>query len=255
MVPPSRVQQQGVNLGEVKGGEVRTPLWAAAVRLGLFALLFLLALRLGRTIIELFATTDVSGIRGRAALAITGSLLGQLIATGLLLLWLRATGRGFAWLGLTRRAPLKVWAAAIAVAAAWIILVWNGVLSGRGGFEEISLWRISLALGAGLVGGTCEEIVFRGAAIQALAEARAPRWLQIIAGTALFGLAHLGWAALAGNLAMGIGAAVFTSILGLALSLIFLWGGRSLWPCIAAHALINLLIEPWLVLAAMQGSA
>jgi membrane protease YdiL (CAAX protease family) len=66
-------------------------------------------------------------------------------------------------------------------------------------------------------------------------------------------MAHLGWAAFTGNLATGIAAAVFTAILGAALSFLFLWGGRSLWPCIAAHATINLAIEPWLVFAMMQG--
>lgn len=227
----------------------------AAVRLILFALLFLVCVRMGRAVLDLFTTADISDLRERAALAISGSLLGQVVATALLLAWLYATGRGIAWLGLMRSAPAKVWLVATALSAAWVLLVWNGVLSGRGGFDEVSVWRISLAVGAGLIGGTCEELFFRGLAIQSLAEARAPRWLQITAGSVLFGLAHLGWAAFAGNVAMGVGAAIFTSILGLALSLLFVWGGRSLWPCIAAHALINLLIEPWLVLAAIQGPA
>jgi membrane protease YdiL (CAAX protease family) len=126
-------------------------------------------------------------------------------------------------------------------------------LAGSTGFGELSLWRLSLALGAGVIGGACEEIVFRGGVIQILSETEVSRWLQFVAGSILFGLAHLGWAALSGNLVSGIAAAVFTSILGAALSFLYLWSGRRLWPCIVAHASINLLIEPWLVFAVLQG--
>ena len=227
-------------------------LWIAAVRVMMFAFLFLVCVRFGAILLGALIADPPGDIRGRTAFAITGALLGQLIAAGSLLVWMLGTGRDGRWLGLKGRAPAKAWLLAPAIALLWVLLVWNGVLAKTGGFGELSLWRISLALGAGVIGGTCEELVFRGAVIQSLAEAHAPRWSQFAAGSLLFGVAHLGWAALAGNLAAGLAAAVFTAILGAALSLLFLWGGRSLWPCIAAHASINLAIEPWLVFAMMQ---
>jgi membrane protease YdiL (CAAX protease family) len=46
---------------------------------------------------------------------------------------------------------------------------------------------------------------------------------------------------------------VATGMLGVALAIVFVVGGRSLAPCIAAHFLINALIEPGLVLAATRG--
>jgi hypothetical protein len=230
-----------------------TPLWHALARVVAFALLFLFFVRLGGEVLDLVISIDPLDARERAARAISGALLGQIAVTALILLWLVGSRRGLAWVGLRTIGPARAWVGAAAIAAGWVFLVWNGVLAGTAGFDELSLWRFSLALGAGLIGGACEEIMFRGVAIQSLAEARAPRWLQVASGTFLFGLAHLGWAAISGNLAVGIGAAVFTSILGLALSLLFLWGGRSLWPCLAAHAAINLLIEPWLVFAVMSG--
>jgi hypothetical protein len=141
----------------------------------------------------------------------------------------------------------------VGIAIGWAFLVWNGVLRGTSGFGELSLWRISLALGAGLIGGMCEELVFRGAAIQSVADTGGSRWTQFAVGSLLFGMAHLGWAASSGNFMTGLAAAIFTSILGAALSFLFLWGGRRLWPCVAAHVLINLLIEPWLVFAVLQG--
>jgi membrane protease YdiL (CAAX protease family) len=224
----------------------------ALFRVLIFAMLFLACVRIGGILLGSLVDAPPD-IRGRTAVAITGSLLGQLIAGGILLAWVFGTGRDWRWLGLKTRAPTKAWVLAAGVAILWALLVWNGVLAKMGGFGELSLWRISLALGAGLIGGTCEELVFRGAVMQSLSDAGASRWSQFAAGSLLFGMAHLGWAAFTGNLATGIAAAVFTAILGAALSFLFLWGGRSLWPCIAAHATINLAIEPWLVFAMMQG--
>lgn len=228
--------------------------WAALLRLLLFALLFLVCVRIGTLLVGSLVTAAPGDVRARTAIAITGSLLGQLIAAGMLFAWVFRTGRNFRWLGLQSRAPLKVWVLAFAIATGWAILVWNGVLAGVGGFDELSLWRLSLALGAGLIGGTCEELVFRGAVIQSLSDVRAPRWTQFAAGSLLFGFAHLGWAALAGSVMAGLAAAVFTAILGAALSFLFLWGRGSLWPCIGSHALINLTIEPWLVFAVLRGT-
>ena len=50
-----------------------------------------------------------------------------------------------------------------------------------------------------------------------------------------------------------IGATVATGLLGAALAVMYLAGGRNLVPCIAAHFLINALAEPGVVLAAMRG--
>lgn len=228
-------------------------LWAALLRILVLAILFLAFVRLGTLTLGWFVSASPGDVRARAAIAIAGALLGQLMAAGLLLAWVFASGRDLKWLGLKSGAPAKAWALAAGISAAWTFLVWNGVLAGMSGFGELSLWRLSLALAAGLIGGTCEELVFRGAVIQSLSDARASRWTQFAAGSLLFGMAHLGWAALGGDLTTGIAAAVFTAILGAALSFLFLWGRRSLWPCVAAHAMINLLIEPWLVFAMMQG--
>ena len=48
-------------------------------------------------------------------------------------------------------------------------------------------------------------------------------------------------------------ATVATSVLGMMLGVVFLLAGRSLAPCIVSHFIINLLIEPGLVLAATRG--
>lgn len=44
---------------------------------------------------------------------------------------------------------------------------------------------------------------------------------------------------------------IATSLLGGALAIVYLAAGRVVAPCIWAHALINLVLEPWLLVAAM----
>ena len=50
--------------------------------------------------------------------------------------------------------------------------------------------------------------------------------------------------------AAGFNAVLSTSLLGMALAVIYLVGDRSLLPCIVAHLLITALIEPGLIIAA-----
>jgi hypothetical protein len=229
----------------------RAALGPALLRLALFALIFLACVHLGGLATGHFWPAG-GGPRGRAAQVLAGSALGELVAILLLLVWLARTGRGVAWAGLAKGASIKTWIAALVIAALWIGLLWLGPLHRVGDFTELSSWRVSLALMAGCVAGFGEELMFRGVTIESLAEARAPLWMQLLAGSLLFGLAHLGWASLSGNLAAGLSAAASTAVMGFALSILYVAGGRRLWPCIVAHGLIDLCIEPWLALAAIQ---
>jgi hypothetical protein len=42
-------------------------------------------------------------------------------------------------------------------------------------------------------------------------------------------------------------------LLGILLAIIYLVGGRNLGPCIYAHVIKNIIIEPWLMLSAVSG--
>lgn len=44
---------------------------------------------------------------------------------------------------------------------------------------------------------------------------------------------------------------IATGLLGIALAVVYLASGRILAPCIWAHVAINLILEPWLLIAAM----
>jgi len=77
---------------------------------------------------------------------------------------------------------------------------------------------------------------------------------QVIISGIAFGLAHAGWTLLAKrDLKFSLPAIISTSILGVFLAIIYLAGGRNLAPCIFAHVMINVVIEPWLMLSAFSG--
>jgi membrane protease YdiL (CAAX protease family) len=74
--------------------------------------------------------------------------------------------------------------------------------------------------------------------------------VQIALSALVFGAAHAIWGVIGGNLRAAAGAMIATTILGGALAAVYIVGGRSIGPCIAAHVAINLLIEPWLIVTA-----
>ena len=104
-----------------------------------------------------------------------------------------------------------------------------------------------LAIVAAVCAGIVEEIVFRKWLMDFLHLNGYPIAIQILCSGVLFGLLHLLWGIK--NFKAGINAAISTTILGLALAVIYWLGDRSLAPCITAHFLITALIEPGLLIA------
>ncbi|GHA13911.1 hypothetical protein GCM10008090_24610 [Arenicella chitinivorans] len=105
-----------------------------------------------------------------------------------------------------------------------------------------------------VVGAVCagivEELVFRKWVMDYLAGEDFSIAIQIVVSGLLFGAAHLIWGVR--NIKAGINAAISTSLLGLALGVVYWVGDRSLAPCIAAHFVISALIEPGLLISAQQ---
>ena len=77
--------------------------------------------------------------------------------------------------------------------------------------------------------------------------------MQVVVSGCLFGLAHGSWGLLGGGLRMGLSAAIPTTVLGLCLGGVYALGKRSLAPCIVAHFLIDIVLEPGLLLGAITG--
>ncbi|PYS48569.1 MAG: CPBP family intramembrane metalloprotease [Acidobacteria bacterium] len=114
-------------------------------------------------------------------------------------------------------------------------------------------WLKALGLAVAVSAGILEELVFRKLLMNYLLAAGVGSLLQIVLSGLAFGAAHGIWGLMGRSVRAALGATVATGLLGAALAIVFIVSGRSLAPCIAAHFLINALIEPGLVLAVTRG--
>jgi hypothetical protein len=113
----------------------------------------------------------------------------------------------------------------------------------------LKLLAIALAIGSGIL----EEVMFRRWTMNWLMAHEQGEVVQVLGAGLLFGAIHGIWGLMGKSSRAAVGATVATGFLGLMLGVVFLLAGRSLAPCIVAHFMINLLIEPGLVLAATRG--
>jgi membrane protease YdiL (CAAX protease family) len=72
---------------------------------------------------------------------------------------------------------------------------------------------------------------------------------QVAISAIVFGVAHGFWAIFGGNWRAALGPMISTGLLGGVLAVVYLIGDRSLAPCAAAHIVINLFLEPWLIIS------
>jgi hypothetical protein len=116
--------------------------------------------------------------------------------------------------------------------------------------KEISLLKL-LGIFAALVGGIVEEVFFRRWLMDMLMSGGVSPLLQVIISGIAFGLAHTSWIFVKGDFKFMIPAILSTTVLGILLAIIYLVGDRNVGPCIYAHVLINIIIEPWLMLSSV----
>ena len=118
--------------------------------------------------------------------------------------------------------------------------------------KEISLFKL-LGILAALVGGIVEEVFFRRWLMDMLMAGNVTTILQVVISGVAFGLAHTCWMLARGDFKFTLPAVLSTTVLGILLAIIYLIGGRNLGPCIFAHGIINMIIEPWLMLSSISG--
>lgn len=220
-------------------------------------LLFLLIVGLTSTGLRVLLQNHIPATpRARTTLTITGSALGEIIVLLLLVLFLRSKGRCLGDLGLWRASPLRGWVIAAVVTALYVAATLMGALRGRALLGEASVFHIYNSLVAGIAAGFIEEIFFRGWIMSELCESGFGRFAQVLASGLLFGFAHIGWGLTGGKVhaAAFVGAFLSTSVLGILYAITYLASRRSLMPVIAGHVIMDVLIEPWLVLAALGGT-
>jgi hypothetical protein len=110
-----------------------------------------------------------------------------------------------------------------------------------------------LAILVAVAAGLCEEVIFRKVLMDSLQHRGFHVLGQVLVSAIAFGAAHGVWGLFRGSSRAAIGAMIATGTLGLLLAITYVLSNRVLAPCVVSHFLINLLIEPGLVLAAVNG--
>ena len=150
-------------------------------------------------------------------------------------------------------APPLAWVLATITAIAYVLYTMKAIPFVASMQREISLFKL-LGILSSVVGGIVEEVFFRRWIMDNFMSGGFAPILQVIISGVAFGLVHASWTLLAKhNFKATLPAILSTSILGIFLAIIYLAGGRNLGPCIFAHVLINIVIEPWLMLSAVSG--
>ena len=150
-------------------------------------------------------------------------------------------------------APPLAWILAAIIAVAYVFYTMKAIPLVLTKQKEISLFKL-LGILAALVGGIVEEVFFRRWIMDHFMSGGFAPILQVVISGVAFGLAHYSWTLLTKRgIKVTLPAILSTSILGIFLAIIYLAGGRNLGPCIFAHVLINIVVEPWLMLSAVSG--
>lgn len=146
--------------------------------------------------------------------------------------------------------------------AAWIWVPTLAIVAIYAGF---TLWGIPIvrayilrpnllgvvAIWAAIASGIIEEVVFRHFLMDWLDQHGHAPWVQVLVSAVLFGAAHALWVLMARDWRIIVPVVSATAFLGLLLAILYLAADRSTFPPIVAHMLINLIIEPGLILSAL----
>jgi hypothetical protein len=174
------------------------------------------------------------------------------VALALTVLLLRARGQSLADIGWRRPPSGLGWLLAAGLAVLYV----GGVLVSVGNrahlWSDWSFYRVSLGIIFGVSAGVCGEVIFRGFVINQARDAGLSVALQVLLSATLFGvaLARFGWGGSAVPLDSRVVLAVIaaTAVLGAAFSGIYFASARSLTPAIAAHTVIDMVLQPGVLL-------
>lgn len=114
-------------------------------------------------------------------------------------------------------------------------------------------WLKLIGIWAAIVSGIVEEVLFRHLLMDYLLSIGLSYLSQVLISGIAFGIAHGAWVILRGEIKFALPAILSTTILGCFLAMLYIYTGRSTFAPIIAHVLINMVIEPWLMLSAISG--
>jgi uncharacterized protein len=169
------------------------------------------------------------------------TVVANFIALGVLRIWLRRQNLTFYdldWRPPFTRSSMAI-AVVVAIAYSSFTLLLPELREDAAELSLFKLWDASCSLFAAAV----EEIIFRGYILTVLERNGSSFTAQVLTSGIAFGVVHIGYAPWA--IAM-------TLLLGVVLAWLYLLGRRSLAAPIVCHGLINVIIEPWLLLYTIE---
>lgn len=146
-----------------------------------------------------------------------------------------------------------VWILTLIIAIGYIIYTTKAVPFVRDHLFAFS-WLKVIGIWAAFVSGILEEILFRQVLMDWVMGLDYSIMIQVFASAVTFGLAHGAWIFLRGEFKLALPVIISTTILGGLLAILYIIADRNIFAPIVAHILINLFIEPWLILSAVTGN-
>ncbi|WP_163527212.1 CPBP family intramembrane glutamic endopeptidase [Halobacillus ihumii] len=189
----------------------------------------------------------------------TGLVLGSLslALTGSIVFWYLGNPTQFIEqrLGVNSEAfnSVIVWLSAFIIAIGYIMYTVKAIPFVREHLFTFS-WLKVIGIWAAFASSIVEEILFRQVLMDWLMSLNYGIIVQVVASALIFGLAHGAWVLLRGEFKIALPVILSTTILGGLLAILYLIADRNLLAPIVAHIIINLFIEPWLILSAVTGS-
>jgi membrane protease YdiL (CAAX protease family) len=183
----------------------------------------------------------------RVATFLIGTTVGELAAFGVLVWLLHRRGSSLRDLGW--RQPTRWGAIALGIGIAIVYGAFTALNPHVGAHLLEFSWLKLLAIGAAVVAGMVEETIFRGYVMTTLGRMGYGLVVQVMLSGLFFALVHFYAFAAPLNVLLVQG---LTFVLGVALAITYVTGKRSLTPVITSHALIDVIIEPWILLSFFQ---
>ncbi len=146
------------------------------------------------------------------------------------------------------------WALALVIMAAYVVraasrspVIRTYAFSPSRWFPFLGIRLVALAMA--VVTGFFEEAFFRKTVMDVAQQQGAGVVVQVLLSAIIFGVVHAIWVILGGKFRAAAAIVLATGALGGLLAIVYLIGGRSIGPCIAAHIGLNLFLEPWMVVS------
>ena len=176
-------------------------------------------------------------LRQSTVVGLIGTLVAEITMYMLLIKWIHKRGKTLSDLGWRTNTNATAIFLGITFSVGYVIWTFTNPLISQNAME-ISFFKV-FGIFVGAIGAIVEEMVFRGFVLTELLEAKVSTTIQIFISGLAFALIHIGF---------NITGIIITFIMGMALAVIYIVGRRSLTPVIISHVIINILIEPWLLL-------